>query len=300
MNNPSQASARTADPKDLSRLANLVHFEAYVHRHLDYRPPLDWMGYPPFLVLEQNARIEAALACPPDPPAIAWIRLFAATAHIPVAAAWDVLWTEARACLLENESIQCAAAIPLYGWFEGLLKRENFKKTYSIVMLNWDNAELPEPPPNPAVAIRAMTLDDLAEVEAIDTASFSLTWQNSRAYLEIAFKLAAVASVAEYRGQLVGYQISTGTPVGGHLARLAVLPEWQGNGIGYALLYDLLNRFVGRGAHTVTVNTQKDNLASLALYQKSGFRLTGEEYPIYQLELAKLRNSSATDHFKPR
>jgi ribosomal protein S18 acetylase RimI-like enzyme len=109
--------------------------------------------------------------------------------------------------------------------------------------------------------------------------------QNSLTYLEIAFRQAAVATVAEYEGQLVGYQISTGTPIGGHLARLAVLPHLQGKGIGYALLYDLLNQFTRRGARTITVNTQKDNLASLSLYRKSGFQMTGEEYPIYQLEL---------------
>ena len=281
----SQAIVRSADPKDLSRLANLVHFEVYVHRHLDYRPPLDWMGYSPFLVLEHASRIEAALACPPDPPAIAWMRLFATTTQIPVTEAWEALWSEAYARLANDPSIHFAAAIPLYGWFEALLKRNNFQKTHSIVMLNWDSPILPEAAPNPAVSIRPMTMDDMAEVEFIDSAAFSLVWQNSRLYLEIAFRQAAVATVAEFEGHIVGYQISTGTPIGGHLARLAVLPQLQGNGIGFALLFDLLRQFVRRNARTITVNTQKDNLASLALYRKTGFQLTGEEYPIYQLEL---------------
>jgi ribosomal-protein-alanine N-acetyltransferase len=281
----SQAIVRPADPKDLSRLANLVHFEVFVHRHLDYRPPLDWIGHTPFLVLEQASRIEAALACPPDPAAIAWIRLFATATQIPVTTAWDVLWSEAYTQLLDDHKILCAAAIPLYSWFEALLKRNHFQKTHSIVMLSWDNPRLPEPPSKTAVSVRPMTLDDLSEVEIVDSASFSLVWQNSRTYLEIAFRQAAIATVAEYEGQLVGYQISTGTPIGGHLARLAVLPRVQGRGIGYALLYDLLNQFARRSARTLTVNTQKDNLASLSLYHKAGFELTGEEYPIYQLEL---------------
>ena len=281
----SRAITRSADTKDLSRLANLVHFEVFVHRHLDYRPPLDWIGYTPFLVLEQASRIEAALACPPDPPAIAWIRLFAAATQIPVATAWDALWAESYNQLVADPKILYAAAIPLYAWFEALLKKNHFQKTHSIVMLSWDGPGLPEPPSNSAISVRPMTLDDLTGVEFIDTASFSLVWQNSLTYLEIAFRQAAVATVAEYEGQLVGYQISTGTPIGGHLARLAVLPHLQGKGIGYALLYDLLNQFTRRGSRTITVNTQKDNLASLALYRKSGFQLTGEEYPIYQLEL---------------
>jgi hypothetical protein len=168
----SRAITRSADPKDLSRLANLVHFEVFVHRHLDYRPPLDWIGYTPFLVLEQASRIEAALACPPDPPAIAWIRLFAAATQIPVTNAWDVLWAESYNQLITDPKILYAAAIPLYAWFEALLKRNHFQRSHSIVMLSWDGPGLPETPSNPVVSVRPMTLDDLVEVEIIDIASF--------------------------------------------------------------------------------------------------------------------------------
>jgi ribosomal protein S18 acetylase RimI-like enzyme len=44
----------------------------------------------------------------------------------------------------------------------------------------------------------------------------------------------------------------------------------------------MLSQFDRRGAQAVTVNTQQDNIASLSLYQKAGFRRTGEEYPVYQ------------------
>jgi ribosomal protein S18 acetylase RimI-like enzyme len=128
-------------------------------------------------------------------------------------------------------------------------------------------------------------LEDLKAVRVIDAAAFVPIWQNSQAYLEIAFRQASIATVAEQSGALVGYQISTATPMGGHLARLAVLPFHQGRGLGYALLHDLLTQFSRRGARSISVNTQKDNLASLALYKKAGFRLTGEEYPIYQLAM---------------
>jgi flavin-dependent dehydrogenase len=36
------------------------------------------------------------------------------------------------------------------------------------------------------------------------------------------------------------------------------------------------------GASRVTVNTQKNNSASLALYTRIGFKATGEKYPVYQ------------------
>ncbi|MFM8320336.1 MAG: GNAT family N-acetyltransferase, partial [Chloroflexota bacterium] len=125
---------------------------------------------------------------------------------------------------------------------------------------------------------------DLAQVLEIDRAAFPLLWQNSYAYLELAFNQAAVAGLALLDGRPVGYQISTATALGGHLARLAVLPELHGHGIGYALTADLLEQFLQRGARSVTVNTQQNNAASLALYEKIGFLRTGEEYPIYQID----------------
>jgi len=46
-----------------------------------------------------------------------------------------------------------------------------------------------------------------------------------------------------------------------------------------------LERFEERGTFHVTVNTQHNNLASLALYKRAGFRLTGEVYPIYEHQI---------------
>ena len=44
-----QLPVRTARPDDRQALANLIHFEVYVHRHLDWRHPLDWLGCQPYL-----------------------------------------------------------------------------------------------------------------------------------------------------------------------------------------------------------------------------------------------------------
>jgi ribosomal-protein-alanine N-acetyltransferase len=278
----SRTLTRSATTKDLPKLANLIHFEAYVHRHLDYRPPLDWVGNEPFLILEEDDKIKAALACPPDPPFVAWIRLFAVSAQISPSYAWQILWEDALAKIKDDPAIKYITAIPLYSWFESLLINNKFELAQEIVMLNRETSNLPAKPPE-LVAIRPMTLDDLPAVHAIDEASFSPVWVNSTSYLEIAFRQAVVATVAEIDGRHAGYQISTSTPIGGHLARLAVLPDLQGRGIGYALLYDLIHQLIRRGARVITVNTQKDNQASLNLYKRTGFELTGEQYPIYQL-----------------
>lgn len=274
---------RPATAEDLPRLANLIHFETYVHRHLDYRLPLDWVGHEPFLLLESGGKVEAALACPPDPPSVAWIRLFAISAQTSPTQAWSKLWPQTLELLKLDRQVEYIAAIPIYSWFTALLRKSGFEETQTIVMLSRETTLLPDHPKTMDVTIRPMTLDDLQQVQAIDAASFSPVWVNSIHYIEYAFRQAAIATVAEIAGRMVGFQISTPTPIGGHLARLAVFPALQGIGIGHALLYDLIHQFFRRGARVITVNTQKNNLASLALYKRLGFELTGEEYPIHQL-----------------
>ncbi len=285
MTNQSRPKIRQVNHKDLPQLANLIHFETYVHRHLDYRPPLDWIDQRPFLVMELKGEVIAALACPPDPPRVAWIRLFAASTHLSTNTTWRELWSQAVFELAETQSPQWAAAIPIYNWFTYQLKRSGFLATDRIVTLNWEGSKLPEKPLHNHVNIRLMEPKDLAMVQQIDEASFAPIWQNSRNCLEYAFHQSIIATVIESGDECLGYQITTATSLGSHLTRLAVNPDVQGKGIGYALVYDLLARLMQKGTRMLTVNTQKDNLASLAIYSKAGFIATGEEYPIYQYEL---------------
>jgi len=276
-----QFSIRSVNDVDQREVANLIHFETHVHRHLDWRPPLEWIGCDPFLVAEENGNIVATLACPPDNTNTAWIRLFASAANVPQKKLWDALWIEARTQLIGQNEIVWAAAIPLQPWFKTLVKEVGYEETQKVVLLDWENGDLPPDRPHPEVRIETMTVDDLECVHQIDELSFAPIWINSRNSLEHAFKQASVATVGIIDRRIIGYQISTATPVGGHLARLAVHPEHQAQGIGYAILRDLLQRFEHRESRRITVNTQQDNLASLALYKKAGFNLTGEQYPVY-------------------
>jgi ribosomal-protein-alanine N-acetyltransferase len=280
-----QTTIRDARPEDRQQLANLIHFEIHVHRHLDWRTPLEWIGSPPYVVLEQHKSLLAALACPPDPRQVAWIRLFAAAHALSVERAWDLLWAETLEQFKALEEVRWAAALALWPWFVDLLEKRGFVEENRVVMLNWDNVEITPLRFSPELVIRPMNLDDIPLVEAVDATAFSQIWQNSQRGLSLAYRQAAVATVAELAGQMVGYQISTATPVGGHLARLAVLPGYQGQGIGLALVQDMLLQFRRRSAQRITVNTQKDNPASLQLYQKVGFYRTGEEYPLFVYRL---------------
>jgi len=277
---------RPAEMHDRQRIANIMHFEQYVHRHLGWRSPIEWVGRQPFLLAEEEGEPRAVLACPPDPPGVAWIHLFAVSGWEHLETYWDMLWEEARRALSEHQPVVCAA-LPLQPWFKRLLVRGGFQVATQVVMLSWDQAVAPPPRALPGTRIRPMALDDLPAVHAVDAAAFELLWGHSLPMLESAYRQAAIATVAESQGRIVGYQMSTATGHwGGHLARLAVLPEHQGRGIGSALVRDVLNHFVNKRIGHVTVNTQQENAASLRLYRALGFRLTGERMAMYACSTA--------------
>lgn len=277
------STIRKASSKDWGALADLLHFNLYVHRHLDFRPALEWLGYQPFYLLAQGNKIFAALACPPDPPQVAWIRLFAVAQEYPLHKAWKELWTHAmQEMQTEYLSIQFVGAIPLNQWFEAFLMESRFTLHHTIIFLQWQGTAIQEVKhPSLQLRTRSMSHEDMPSVEQVDRAAFPLLWQLSKEYLHYAMQQAAISDVALIGDRIVGYQITTSTQIGAHLARLAVHPDVQRQGIASALLHNLLQQLQERGITSLTVNTQEDNFASLQLYQKFGFTATGEKYPIY-------------------
>lgn len=276
---------RPALQTDQRQIANLIHFSSHVHRHLDWRNPLEWIGTPPFFTLESQGQVVAALGCPPDPPAVAWVRLFVNSGKIPVQKSWKMLWDRAQTELACKAQF-VAAAIVLQEWFHPLLLSSGFTSHQSIVMLERDG-EVPAGIALPSeISLRGMMAFDLPAIAEVDASAFELLWQNALPTLERAYPQSVWATVAETEGQVIGYQLSTRNPTGVHLARLAVRPDMRGKGLGYALVADLIQQIGRRRISHLTVNTQSDNAASLALYQRMGFRETGEHYPVYEMHVS--------------
>lgn len=270
---------RTADPGDYQRLSNLLFFETRSHRHLDWRSPLEWLGDRFFWTVEEGAQLTAALACPEETKGIAWVRLFVHTAYWSAENAWAVLWSAAQKeiALAGGATV---AAIVQHAWFQKVLEWSGFENRQSIVMLEW--VYQPRARGEAAgVRIRRMTEADLPAVTAVDGAAFDPLWHNSQETLRRALAQSLFAMVAETAEGIVGYQMTSGMSTRAHLARLAVHPSAQRRGIGKALLNDLFERLVQNGYLRLSVNTQSDNLTSLQLYQRMGFRRTGEAYPVY-------------------
>ena len=275
---------RPVDLNDHQQLSNLIFFETHLHRHLDWRSPLEWLGAPFYWALEEGRHITAALACPTEVVGIAWVRLFVYGGHSSADNAWSLLWSTAKD-EIQHAGGATVAAIAVQPWFQQLLTASGFESRQRIVMLDWQEGPWLPREVN-GVQIRKMTDADVPQVLETDNSAFDPLWHNSLDTIELAYAQAQFATVAENSHGIVGYQITTGHGPRAHLARLAVRPEMQSRGIGRALLNDLFVKITRNGIGRLSVNTQNDNIASLSLYKKMGFNRTGEEYPVYTFEVA--------------
>lgn len=277
---------RTADLNDHHQLSNLIFFETHLHRHLDWRSPLEWLGDPFYWALEEGKHITAALACPTEVERIAWVRLFVYSMRWSPHNAWSVLWSVAKDEIAKAGGAT-VAAIAMQYWFQQVLAAHGFENRQQIVMLEWHGFDSQPWAAREAngVNIRPMQQSDLPAVMKTDHASFDPLWHNSLDTLERAYTQALYATVAEGSDGIIGYQLTTGHRQRAHLARLAVHPNVQGQGIGQALLSNLFAKLAQIGILRLSVNTQSDNMASLTLYKKMGFNRTGEEYPVYTLNV---------------
>lgn len=278
---------RPASRADASALSAYLGFEYYVHRHLDWHTPEDWLDSQPFWLVENNGMLIGVLACPPDPEGIFWVRLFAASPNLGTSQIWDLLFPKVLQ-MIQAQPEAHLSALALQDWFRSLLIQKGFQHHQDIVVLNWEN-ELPPTRSTPSgLHLRKMTKADVPAVAIVDQKSFESIWRHSAAAIHLALEQSSYATVAELNGEIVGYQLSTGGTLHAHLARLAVIPELQRQNIGFALVYDLFQYAMRENVWQVTVNTQSTNHASLALYQKMGFRLTGEQYPVFKYKVNEI------------
>ena len=279
---PPQYSLRKAESIDRALLTRFLNSPTFTHRHLDWREPLDWLGIQPFWILEKNYEVEAILACPPDPAEVAWVRIFSVSSRASPSLSWNILFERALNDLANREPRPTIVSLSLQDWFGDLLEINNFVHHQDIIVLQY---EAPPPQPlsgSPDIVLRPMHTNDLPAVEIVDNLAFEPIWRLSLDDLQRAFQRSSYKTVIELDGEIAGYQMSALNGFNAHLARLAVHPHLQRRKLGYRLVQDMLTHFILRHeTWGVTLNTQDNNSASLALYQHIGFHLTGERFPVY-------------------
>ncbi len=115
----------------------------------------------------------------------------------------------------------------------------------------------------------------LEVVASIDAEAFPWLWRNSQAeFIEYLGTPDVTLSLLRFDGAPVAYIGATLFTNWGHIDRIAVKPELQGNGFARAALILAINNLRQQGASRVGLSTQKTNLRSQRLYEHFGFRRT--------------------------
>lgn len=142
--------------------------------------------------------------------------------------------------------------------------------------------------PQPSdILIRPMRLDDLEQVQIIDRASFSMPWPPSSYRYELEENQFSFLFVAEHtreagKQRVVGMIVVWMIMDEGHIATLAVLPEFRRKGISQRLLKAALVESVGRGARLATLEVRANNRVAQSLYRRFRFEVVGRRPRYYQ------------------
>ncbi len=133
------------------------------------------------------------------------------------------------------------------------------------------NAAAPRPLPD-GVMLREMTGTDIPAVHGLERQLFPVdAWPLQMFVDELAQADTRRYLVAELRGQIVGYAgLMCIEPIS-DVQTIAVVPEYEGHGIGSALLGELIAESRRRRAEDVLLEVRADNPRAQQLYRRFGF-----------------------------
>lgn len=120
--------------------------------------------------------------------------------------------------------------------------------------------------------LRPMRLHDIPAVGSLEQKLFPVdAWPLELFFDEFEQTETRKYVIAEVEGQLVGY---CGVMVLGTTAdiqTIGVLPEYEGQGIGTAMLTSMLEEARRRGAREILLEVREDNPRARRLYERFGF-----------------------------
>ncbi len=145
---------------------------------------------------------------------------------------------------------------------------------------------------NPFI-LRSFRREDLEEVMTINRTCLPENY-SSYFFLEIHEKLPTGFLVAENDGKLVGYVMCRleyggshfkrfGLAKKGHVVSIAVLPEYRRQGIGSALMKEVMLNLQRQGANECFLEVRVSNEHALELYRSLGFAQV-DRLPSYYLD----------------
>ncbi len=136
-------------------------------------------------------------------------------------------------------------------------------------------------PPDPlsSLNIRRMTIDDLAEVSAIEQVAFRNPWSTELLRRELSHEASTILLAEELFADgnrvLLGFSIFWLVHRELHILNIATAPAHRRRGVANALLSATLDRARERGCLLATLEVRRSNEAALSLYRGFGFRAVG-------------------------
>ena len=130
---------------------------------------------------------------------------------------------------------------------------------------------------------RAMREEDLDQVVRIEEQLFRSAWTREMFREDLDQEYAC--SLVLLDGEVVAaYMITYLVADEMHIANVAVAPEYQRRGIGYAFLLLLLRAGREMGFYLAHLEVRRSNSAAIALYDKLGFTQVGLRKGYYEVE----------------
>ena len=275
--------ARAATPGDAEAVQRLIARARRVHLRMSpdqvplrLQPGLGW-------VADDRDGVNAFMLAEIQPSPIALITAAALGDDWQVSAYLDTFLP-----LVEGRSrVEGATSLVQIGhapWLTSVLGGSGFVSRDWVVTYEW-NYQPVIVSGNRWVTVRSAHLRDLPTLLSLDKQIFGPLWHKPINSFEEALARALSFSVAERDGVIGGYQWCEKHQRHGHITRLAVRPDWEGQGIGTRLLTEALSSMVEAGVTWITLNTQESNLRSQTLYERYGFRLTGDRVAVLWKDL---------------
>ncbi len=125
------------------------------------------------------------------------------------------------------------------------------------------------------VNFRAMKLEDIDTIVAIEQEAFSEPWTKEAFINELTNNMFAKYVIVECAGQIAGYGGMWIIVDEAHVTNIAIASAFRGKGMGSLLMERLQASATYFGAARMTLEVRVSNLAAQSLYKKYGFEEAG-------------------------
>ena len=132
----------------------------------------------------------------------------------------------------------------------------------------------------PEIGIRPMMEVDVAEVFAVERASYQFPW--SEGIFRDCLRVGYVCRVLALESQIIGYGVMSVGAGEAHVLNLCVADAYRCRGLGRRMLGYLLERGTAAGMSEAFLEVRPSNTAAIRLYQAIGFEQVGMRRGYYQ------------------